>query len=389
MARKGKQLSKVQPNSSSPGWKKHRVQDSNMSVTKENAVQQYMSEHQQRQCMLLLRKLMRHKYGWVFNEPVDAEKLELHDYHSIIKTPMDLGTVKDRIMSNHYASPSDFAADVRLTFNNALLYNPKTDDVHAMALTLCALFEELWQGVAEKLAIVGGDDAVINRIDSSLIDKVAKRSDVASVDVGKKAVTQSRPVKRLRISFASNLQHNHKSVRELTVAEKVWLVDTLEKAPDDVQVAVTRIILEHYPVVDGDEVDIMHLDKVTLWRVYKVVRDHRGVSSSATSSARELIASENTANEVELKDVARDSRSEMHRGFVEKKLNSSASLRDDAGSDSGSSSTPSGSRPRSRSRSRSPSTSSGSDSSSSSTSSGSDSSSSSEESSSSYKKEEE
>lgn len=383
MARKGKQLSKVPPNSSSPGWKKHKVQDSNMSVTKENAVQQYMSEHQQRQCMLLLRKLMRHKYGWVFNEPVDAEKLELHDYHSIIKNPMDLGTVKDRIMSNHYASPSDFAADVRLTFNNALLYNPKTDDVHAMALTLRALFEELWQGVAEKLAIVGGDDAVLNRVDSSL-DKVPKRSDVASVDVGKKAVTQSRPVKRLRISFASNLQHNHKSVRELTVAEKVWLVDTLEKAPDDVQVAVTRIIQEHYPVVDGDEVDIMHLDKVTLWRVYKVVRDHRGVSSSATSSARELIASENTANEVELKDVACDSRSEMHREFVEKKLNSSASLRDDAGSDSGSSSTPSGSRPRSRSRSPS-----ASDSASSSTSSGSDSSSTSEESSSSYKKKEE
>lgn len=377
MAQKGKRPSKVQPKSSSPGWKKLKVQDSKLSVTEENAVK-HMSEYQQRQCMLLLRKLMRHKYGWVFNVPVDAEKLQLYDYHSIIKNPMDLGTVKERVMSNHYASPLDFAADVRLTFNNALLYNPKTDDVHAMALTLRTLFEDLWQGLAEKLAIAG-EDAVTNC--NSSLDKVVDKPHVASLDVGKVA-TQSRPVKRLRISFASNLQQSHKSVRELTFAEKVWLVDTLEKAPDDVQVAVTRIIQERYPVVDGDEVDIVHLDKVTLWRIYKVVRDHHGVSSS-TSSAHKLIASENTANEVKLKDAACDSRSETHRELVERKSN--ASLHD-MDSNSGSSSTPSGSRPRSRSRSRSPSSS---NSVSSSERSGSDSSSTSEESSTSYKQDEE
>ena len=373
MAQKRKQPSKVQPQSSSPGWKKPKVQDSNLSVTEGNAVK-HMSEYQQRQCMLLLQKLMRHKYSWVFNVPVDAEKLQLHDYHSIIKNPMDLGTVKERVTSDHYASPLDFAADVRLTFNNALLYNPKTDDVHAMALTLRTLFEDLWQGLAEKLAIVRED--VVTNCHNSL-DKVVDKPDVASLDVGKVA-TQSRPVKRLRISFASNLQHTHKSVRELTFAEKVWLVDTLEKAPDDVQVAVTRIIQERYPVVDGDEVDIVHLDKVTLWRIYKVVKDHHGVSSS-TSSAHELIASKNTDNEVKLKDAACDSRSETHRELVEEKSN--ASLRD-KDSNSGSSSTPSGSRPRSRSRSRSPS---GSNSVSSSESSGSDSSSTSEESSTSSK----
>jgi hypothetical protein len=32
--------------------------------------------------------------AWPFLKPVEAEKLGLHDYHDIIKKPMDLGTVK-------------------------------------------------------------------------------------------------------------------------------------------------------------------------------------------------------------------------------------------------------------------------------------------------------
>lgn len=34
------------------------------------------------------------EYAWVFYKPVDAEMLNLPDYHQVIKRPMDLGTVK-------------------------------------------------------------------------------------------------------------------------------------------------------------------------------------------------------------------------------------------------------------------------------------------------------
>lgn len=33
-------------------------------------------------------------YAWPFYKPVDAEWLGLHDYHEIVKKPMDLGSVK-------------------------------------------------------------------------------------------------------------------------------------------------------------------------------------------------------------------------------------------------------------------------------------------------------
>lgn len=42
----------------------------------------------------------------------------LHDYHTIIKHPMDLGTVKRKMDNRKYKDPAQFAADVRLIFAN-------------------------------------------------------------------------------------------------------------------------------------------------------------------------------------------------------------------------------------------------------------------------------
>ncbi|KAK4387119.1 Transcription factor GTE4 [Sesamum angolense] len=95
-------------------------------------------------CSSLLQRLMKHKYGWVFNEPVNAKALGLVDYHDIIKHPMDLGTIKTRLSQNWYKSPKDFAEDVRLVFHNAMTYNPKGQDVHIMAEQLLQIFEERW-----------------------------------------------------------------------------------------------------------------------------------------------------------------------------------------------------------------------------------------------------
>lgn len=57
-----------------------------------------LSEHL-RHCDSILREMLSKKhaaYAWPFYKPVDAEALELHDYHDIIKHPMDLSTVKVR-----------------------------------------------------------------------------------------------------------------------------------------------------------------------------------------------------------------------------------------------------------------------------------------------------
>ncbi|KAG0483354.1 hypothetical protein HPP92_011438 [Vanilla planifolia] len=108
-----------------------------------------------KQCETLLKRLMAHQYAWVFNVPVDIVKLNIPDYLTVIKQPMDLGTIKSKVASGAYSSPLDFASDVRLTFSNAMIYNPPGNDVHGMADVMSKFFEKRWKQI-EKKAISAG-----------------------------------------------------------------------------------------------------------------------------------------------------------------------------------------------------------------------------------------
>ncbi|MQL84035.1 hypothetical protein Taro_016526 [Colocasia esculenta] len=112
-----------------------------------------------KQCEQLINRLLQHPYSWVFKEPVDIVKLNIPDYYTIIKHPMDLGTVKSKLSSGAYANLVDFALDVRLTFNNAKTYNPPGNDVHIMADTLSKQFESKWKLIQKKIPSPDSNDA--------------------------------------------------------------------------------------------------------------------------------------------------------------------------------------------------------------------------------------
>ncbi|XP_038826335.1 bromodomain-containing protein 3-like isoform X6 [Salvelinus namaycush] len=102
-----------------------------------------MSE-QLKYCDSILKEMLSKKhaaYAWPFYKPVDAEALELHDYHEIIKHPMDLSTVKKKIDGREYPDAQMFAADVRVMFSNCYKYNPPDHEVVAMARKLQDVFE--------------------------------------------------------------------------------------------------------------------------------------------------------------------------------------------------------------------------------------------------------
>ncbi|KAI3755494.1 hypothetical protein L1987_55295 [Smallanthus sonchifolius] len=141
-------------------------------------------------CRQALTKLMKHKLSWIFNKPVDAVALGLHDYHQIIKRPMDLGTVKSNLSKNLYSNPLGFATDVRLVFENAMLYNPRTDEVHGMADQLLRHFEELFRPIQAKLAANHqvNEFSVVEELDGSSWD------DIQSPGRSKKPKTSGPPV---------------------------------------------------------------------------------------------------------------------------------------------------------------------------------------------------
>lgn len=65
-----------------------------------------------------------------FRDPVDWKSMGLLDYLDIVKSPMDLGTVKSRIEASKYNSLEEIAADVRLVWRNCMLYNRDGSEVN-------------------------------------------------------------------------------------------------------------------------------------------------------------------------------------------------------------------------------------------------------------------
>jgi hypothetical protein len=104
-------------------------------------------------CNDILKELFSKKhsgYAWPFYKPVDAKMLGLHDYHDIIKKPMDLGTVKRKMDDREYKTAAEFEADVRLIFSNCYKYNPPDHDVVIMARKLQDVFEMRLASIPEE-----------------------------------------------------------------------------------------------------------------------------------------------------------------------------------------------------------------------------------------------
>lgn len=102
------------------------------------------SNSELKHCMTLIKELHGRKhanYAWPFYTPVDAEGLGLHDYFTIIKEPMDLGTAKQKLENSEFHSASEFGREIRLIFSNCYKYNPPDHDVVRMAKELEVAFE--------------------------------------------------------------------------------------------------------------------------------------------------------------------------------------------------------------------------------------------------------
>ena len=79
-----------------------------------------MDEPLQRKCDQLVKSLLKRSQGVHFSRPVEWKKMGLTDYPKLIKEPMDLGTVAERVTKLYYARLELFVNDVRLVWVRAL-----------------------------------------------------------------------------------------------------------------------------------------------------------------------------------------------------------------------------------------------------------------------------
>jgi hypothetical protein len=76
---------------------------------------------------------------------VDTVKLGLLDYLDIIKRPMDLNTVRRKLLATEYETPEEFASDMRQICINCYTYNPPDHDVVKLAKRLEEVSTDEWK----------------------------------------------------------------------------------------------------------------------------------------------------------------------------------------------------------------------------------------------------
>eukprot|EP00239_Pterosperma_sp_CCMP1384_P000425 CAMPEP_0197852710 /NCGR_PEP_ID=MMETSP1438-20131217/21247_1 /TAXON_ID=1461541 /ORGANISM="Pterosperma sp., Strain CCMP1384" /LENGTH=374 /DNA_ID=CAMNT_0043466871 /DNA_START=267 /DNA_END=1387 /DNA_ORIENTATION=+ len=100
----------------------------------------------------VLKQLMKTSWAHMFLKPVDPVELDLPDYFTIIKRPMDLGTCERKLLQKEYESPDELFEHISLCFDNAILYNPSDNAVHNIAQRMKAMFLNKWKKVEEFLS---------------------------------------------------------------------------------------------------------------------------------------------------------------------------------------------------------------------------------------------
>lgn len=100
-----------------------------------------------RWCSVVYKELMKKQYEvfmFPFYKPVDPIALNIPTYFDIVKRPMDLSRIRQKLDENEYTSCEEFESDVRLMFNNCFLFNPPASDVYVMSQKALELFNRKW-----------------------------------------------------------------------------------------------------------------------------------------------------------------------------------------------------------------------------------------------------
>ncbi|XP_068656676.1 transcription factor GTE9-like isoform X2 [Aristolochia californica] len=221
---------------------------------------QMMDRVKTKQCADILKKLMNHEAGWVFKQPVDPVALNIPDYFDVISEPMDFGTIKSKLEKDLYVDVKEFVADVRLTFSNAMRYNPPSNPVHIMAKELNDIFSMRWKAL--ELKWIG-----------------------ESAETFQKSVAE-KPPKRCQ----NSKQVSHKLIlpkRVMTAVDKQKLRKDLAALSNQNMPTPLLKFLQRFgsapQIKERIEVDVDVFDEQTAWELYGIVKSCLEARSTASS----------------------------------------------------------------------------------------------------------
>ena len=266
--------------------------------SKEGRKQAMLKERQRRvqslwgQCATILKQLKQNRNAWPFHKAVDWRTLNIPDYPKIVKNPMDMQTIADKLggfdakckeSPREYKSPLEFRDDLRLIFDNCRLYNPVGHDVRIMGDALADLFEKKWQNsnIEGKFALEleyqkkEDDDLKNNPSGFYKSPKQPKTHSAVSGHTAPMQVDRHSSGKKHQTGGASGGGVGGGGDGEMTFEEKRKLSVNLGLLPAEKLGRVVQIINEGPSKIDNSEeeveLDIDKIDNQTLWKLEKYV----------------------------------------------------------------------------------------------------------------------
>lgn len=98
-------------------------------------------------CQDTLTELMKTKhaaYASPFYYPVDPVALNIPTYHNIIKKPMDMQTIQNKLKTGQYENAKEFENDMNLMLKNCFRFNLEGDPTYACGKELERAFQIQW-----------------------------------------------------------------------------------------------------------------------------------------------------------------------------------------------------------------------------------------------------
>ncbi|XP_043948256.2 bromodomain adjacent to zinc finger domain protein 2B isoform X2 [Drosophila biarmipes] len=99
-------------------------------------------------CKTLLGEMELHEDSWPFLLPVNTKQFPT--YRKIIKIPMDLSTIKKKLLDLSYKGREDFCVDVRQIFDNCEMFNEDDSPVGKAGHGMRKFFESRWGELTDK-----------------------------------------------------------------------------------------------------------------------------------------------------------------------------------------------------------------------------------------------
>ena len=96
----------------------------------------------------IVSEMFKKEDAWIFLRPVDPVRDMCPDYLSVIKQPIDLGTIRKKM--NKYCSKAEFISDMQLMFSNCKTYNKEG----TLPEVLCRRVEAFWNALVDRNSFI-------------------------------------------------------------------------------------------------------------------------------------------------------------------------------------------------------------------------------------------